>query len=64
MIVSIARDLRADLVVIGNTPRLMPSALADKTRRSIQNQAPCPVLPITADRPALAQPGIEPALVT
>jgi nucleotide-binding universal stress UspA family protein len=60
VIVAVARDLGADLLVIGSTPRVMPSALAAKTRRWLHNQAPCPVLPVTSDRPALAQPGIEP----
>jgi nucleotide-binding universal stress UspA family protein len=64
VIVALARDLGADLLVIGSTPRLMPSMVAAQTRRSIHNHAPCPVLPVTADRPALAQPGIEPVLVT
>jgi hypothetical protein len=59
VIVFVAGDLGADLLIIGNTPRL-----AAKTRRWLDNHAPCPVLPMTADRPALAQPGIEPVLVT
>jgi len=64
VIVAVTRDLGADLLVIGSTPRLIPSALAATTRRWIHKQAPCPVLPVTADRPALAQPGAEPVLVT
>ena len=64
VIVTVARDLGADLLVIGSTPGLMPSALAAKTRRWLDKHAPCPVLPVTADRPALAQPGLEPIVVT
>ncbi len=64
VIVAAAGDLGADLLVIGSTPRLLPSALAAKTRLWVGSRAPCPVLPVTADRPALARPGTEPVLVT
>jgi hypothetical protein len=64
VIVALAGDLGADLLVIGSTPRLVPSALTAKTRLWVGGRAPCPVLPVTADRPALAPPEIEPVLVT
>jgi nucleotide-binding universal stress UspA family protein len=64
VIVAVARELGADLLVIGNTPRLVPSALAAKTRLWVRARAPCPVLPVTADRPPAARPAIEPVLVT
>jgi nucleotide-binding universal stress UspA family protein len=64
VIVAVAGELGADLLVIGSTPRPVPSILAAKTRRSVSTRAPCPVLPITADRRAPAPPAIEPVLVT
>jgi nucleotide-binding universal stress UspA family protein len=64
VIVAVARELGADLLVIGRTPRLAPSALAAKTRLWVSTRAPCPVLPVTADQSSAARPAIEPVLVT
>lgn len=64
VIVAVARELGADLLVIGSTPRLVPSALAAKTRLWVSARAPCPVLPVTADQSSAARPAIEPVLVT
>jgi nucleotide-binding universal stress UspA family protein len=64
VIVTIAGDLGADLLVIGSTSRLLPSALAAKTRLWVTVRAPCPVLPVTADRPPTPRRSVEPVLVT
>jgi nucleotide-binding universal stress UspA family protein len=64
VIVMVAGELGAELMVIGSNPRRVPSALAANTRRWVQNHAPCPVLPVTADPPALPRPRGEPVLVT
>ncbi|HEY6399421.1 MAG TPA: universal stress protein [Solirubrobacteraceae bacterium] len=64
VIVAVARELGADLLVIGSTLRLVPSALAAKTRLRVSARAPCPVLPVTADQSSAAPPAIEPVLVT
>jgi nucleotide-binding universal stress UspA family protein len=64
VIVTVAGELGADLLVIGITPRLIPSALAAKTRWWVHAHAPCPVLPVTADPPAVGRPAGEPVLVT
>jgi nucleotide-binding universal stress UspA family protein len=63
-IVAIAREVDAALLVIGKTHRLMPSALAAKTRIWVSARAVCPVLPITADQPSSSRAAIEPVLVT
>jgi nucleotide-binding universal stress UspA family protein len=64
LIVAVAGDLGADLLVIGNSPRRLPSPLAAKTRRWVHTHAPCPVLPVTADQPPPVRPAVEPVLVT
>jgi nucleotide-binding universal stress UspA family protein len=64
VIVTVTRELGADLLVIGRTPRLAPRALAAKTRRWVSTRAPCPVLPVTADQSSAAQPAVEPVPVT
>ncbi len=64
VIVAVARELGADLLVIGRTPRLAPSALAAKTRLCVSTRAPCPVPPVTADQSSAGRPAIEPVLVT
>jgi universal stress protein A len=64
VIVAVAGDLGADLLVIGSRPRPLPTTLVAKTRRWVQAHAPCPVLPVTTDRPASARPAVEPVLVT
>jgi nucleotide-binding universal stress UspA family protein len=64
VIVAVAADLGADLLVIGSKPRLVPTALAAQTRRWIHARATCPVVQVTVDRPVSARPAIEPVLVT
>jgi nucleotide-binding universal stress UspA family protein len=64
VIVTIAGDLGADLLVIGSTSGLLPSALAAKTRRWVTARAPCPVLPITADRRPKPRQSVRPVLVS
>ncbi len=63
VIVTVAGELGADLLVIGSTPRLLPSALTTKIRLWVSTRAACPVLPVT-DRPPLARPAVEPVPVT
>ena len=64
VIVAVAVDLGVDLLVIGSQRRLAPAALVAKTRSWVHAHASCPVLPITADRPALSGRGREPILAT
>ncbi len=64
VIVAVAGDLGADLLVVGSKPRLISSAVAAKTRRWVHAHAPCPVLPVTPDRPAPPRLAAEPVLVT
>ena len=64
MIVTVARDLGADLLVIGRTPRLAPRAVVAKTRLWVSTRAPCPVLHVTAEQSSAARPATEPVLVT
>jgi nucleotide-binding universal stress UspA family protein len=64
VIVAVARELGADLLVIGRTSRLAPGALAAKTRRWVTTRAACPVLPVTTDQSSAARPAIEPVPVT
>jgi nucleotide-binding universal stress UspA family protein len=63
VIVIVATELGADLLVIGTSPRLLPSALTARTRRWIQAHAACPVLPVKATPPAGARPAVQPVLV-
>jgi nucleotide-binding universal stress UspA family protein len=62
VIVAIADERGADLLVIGSRPRLMPSVLAAQTRRWVTARAPCPALPVTPDRRPPARPATEPIL--
>jgi nucleotide-binding universal stress UspA family protein len=64
VIVAVALELGADLLVIGATPRLLPRALTAKTRLLVSTRAPCPVLPVTADETSATRPTAEPVLVT
>jgi len=64
VIVAVAADLGTDLLVIGSTHRLVPTALVAKTRRWVQAHATCPVVQVTVDRPAPARPAVEPVLAT
>ncbi len=47
-IVSLARELDVELVVIGATPSLAPAAIAARTRYRIQRDSPCPVRVVVA----------------
>ena len=64
VIVTVAREVGADLLVIGSTPRLLPSALTAKIRLWVSTRAACPVLPVTADRPRVERPPTQPVPVT
>ena len=64
VIVPVAGELGADLLVIGSTSRLLPSGLAASTRHGVAARAPCPVLPVAPDRPPAARHTAEPVLVT
>jgi nucleotide-binding universal stress UspA family protein len=63
VIATMAGELGADLLVIGTSPRPLPSALAARTRRWTQAHAASPVLPINATPPPGARPAVEPVLV-
>jgi nucleotide-binding universal stress UspA family protein len=43
VIVSLARELAADLLVIGGTPSFAPAAITGRTRCRLQRDSPCPV---------------------
>lgn len=64
VIITVAGDLRADLLVIGTNPRLLPGRLAARRRRWVRAQPPCPVLPVTCDLPTPPRPALDPILVT
>ena len=63
VIVTVAGELGADLLVIGSDPRLLLSALTARTRRWIGAHVACPMLPVNASPPAGARPAVEPVLV-
>ena len=64
VIVTVAADLRADLLVIGTKPRLLPGRLAVTRAPWVQSHAPCPVLPVSSTPPTPARPALDPVLVT
>jgi nucleotide-binding universal stress UspA family protein len=64
VIVTVAGELRADLLVIGIKRRLLPGGLAARQRRWLRAHSPCPVLEVTADPPTPARPALDPILVT
>ena len=64
VIVAVAADLSADLLVIGSQRRLAPAALVAKTRWWVVAHASCPVLPVDVDRPASAPSPAEPVLAS
>lgn len=64
VIVTVAGELGADLLVMGGTSRLLPSALVAKTRHWVAARAPCPVLPVATARPPPARQTAEPVFVT
>ena len=51
-ILSLARELAVDLIVIGATPSRAPAADAGRTRYRIQRDAPCPVRVVALAAPA------------
>lgn len=64
VIVTVASDVRADLLVIGGEPRRPPGRLAARRRWWVHAHAPCPVLPIPSAPPTPPRPALEPILVT
>lgn len=64
VIVAVADELGADLLVIGSTPRLTPNLFTARTRIFVSTRAPCPVLPVTSGKPTSARPATKPVLVT
>ena len=64
VILTLAGDLEADLLVIGAKPRLVPGGLVARRRRWLRAHAPCPVLEVTADPPTPPRHALDPILVT
>lgn len=64
VIVAVTVELGADLLVIGHSRQMLPSALTAKTRCWLNAHAPCPVLPVKPERPKHRQHAVEPVLVT
>jgi len=64
VIVTVAGELGADLLVIGSNPHRIASTLSARTRRWVHSHAPCPVLPVTPAPPTASPPAREPVLVT
>jgi nucleotide-binding universal stress UspA family protein len=64
VMLTVAGDLHADLLVIGTRQRLLPGGRAAKQRRWLHARSPCPVLEVTADPPTPPRPVVDPILVT
>jgi hypothetical protein len=64
VIVIVAGDLRADLLVIGTTPRLPAGRLTAGFGPWVYTDSPGPVLPVWAARPTTPRPARDPILVT
>jgi nucleotide-binding universal stress UspA family protein len=64
VIVTVAGDLGADLLVLGSKPRLLPGGISVTHRRWVHAHAPCPVLPVPATPPRPGRPALDPILVT
>ncbi len=64
VIVTVAGDLHADLLVIGTRPRLLPGRSSGRGGPWVHAHASCPVLPVSAAAPKPPQPALEPILVT
>ena len=64
VIVIVASDLRADLLVIGTKPRLLPGRVAARRGPWVHAYAPCPVLTVSSAPPKPARAALEPILVT
>jgi nucleotide-binding universal stress UspA family protein len=54
-IVSLARELNVELVVVGATPGRAPAAMTARTRYRIQRDSPCPVRVVVLAEPAAAR---------
>lgn len=63
-IVSLARDLHVELVVIGATPSRAPAAITARTRYRIQRDSPCPVWVVVLAAPARVPESIRTAPAT
>jgi nucleotide-binding universal stress UspA family protein len=64
VIVTVAADLRVDLLVIGCKPRLLPGPLSARRGPWVQANAPCPVLTVSSAPPKPPRPAVDPILVT
>ena len=64
VIVTVAGELCADLLVIGTSPRLVSGRLAGRRGPWVHAHASCPVLPISFAPPAPPRPRLEPILFT
>jgi nucleotide-binding universal stress UspA family protein len=64
VIVTVAGDLRADLLVIGTKPRLLLARLAARRGPWVHAHAPCPVLPVSSAPPTPPRPALDPILLT
>ena len=64
VIVVVASDLGAVLLVIGSKRRLLPGRLAARRGLWVHAHAPCPVLTVSSAPPKPARPALEPILVT
>jgi nucleotide-binding universal stress UspA family protein len=64
VIVIVAGDIGADMLVIGTTPRLLRGRLTARFGPWVYHHAPCPVLPVSSASPTPPRPALEPILVT
>jgi nucleotide-binding universal stress UspA family protein len=65
VILTVAGNLGADLLVIGTKPRLLPGGLASRRRRWLHAHTPCPILEVTADPPTPPpRSALDPILAT
>jgi nucleotide-binding universal stress UspA family protein len=64
VIVTVAGDLDADLLVIGTRRWRRPGRLAARRRRWVHAHAPCPVLAVSSAPPTPPRRALEPILVT
>jgi nucleotide-binding universal stress UspA family protein len=58
-IVSLARELDVELVVIGTAPSRVPVVIAARTRYRVQRDSPCPVRVVALGTPARAPQSIR-----
>ena len=64
VIVTVAGDVRGDLLVIGTKPRLLPGRLTARRGPWVLAHAPCPVLSVSSAPATPPRPALEPILVT